>query len=103
MNEHIKQVIKSFSIIGALSNNGINITKAIANYEAPEYFIASLIKARSKSDLLYSKQLLFDWWRSVNKIDILKVQFMIRLIYRFIKLPLKIKTFLLLLHNGVRK
>lgn len=103
MNEHIKQVIKSFSIIGALSNNGINITKAIANYEAPEYFIVSLIKARSKSDLVYSRQLLFDWWLSVKKYDIYLILFIIRLIWRFIKLPLKIKTFLLLLYNRVKK
>ncbi len=102
MNEHIKQVIKSFSIIGALSNNGINLTKAIVNYEAPEYFIISLIKARSKSDLVYSRQLLFDWWQTVRKININMVQFIYRLFWRFIKLSLKIRTFVLLLYNRVR-
>ena len=102
LNEHVKQVTKAFSKIEQLLNNGINMTKALANYEAPEYFISSLIKARSKSDLLYSKQLLFDWWRSVKTHNINMFQFIIRIFWRFIKLPLKMRTFVLLLNNRVR-
>lgn len=102
MNEHIKQVIKAFSIIDGFSNNRINITKAIANYGALEYFISSIIQIRSKSDLVLSRKLFFDWWRSVKKSDIYIFQFLIRLIWRFIKLPLKIKTFLLMLYKRVK-
>ena len=103
LNEHVKQVTEAFIKIEMLLNNGINMTKALANYEVLEYFISSLIRVKSKSDLLYSKQLLFDWWRAVKKNDIRKFQFIFRLMWRFIKLPFKIKTFLLLLYNRVRK
>ena len=99
IKEHIKQVIKAFSVIKGLSKNSINITKSIANYGALEFFIASLIQIKTKKDLVFSWHLLLDWCQTLKVSDINTIQFITRIIWRLIKLPLKIKTFLYLVRK----
>lgn len=95
ISEHIFQVITAIKIINGLFNPSFNITKAIANYEAPELIISSLISARTKNDFINLKYIILRWWKLCKKFKIKKFQFIIRLSWRIIKLPLKIRTLFL--------
>jgi len=102
-NYHIKQVTQAFSKINLLSGYGINISKAIANYDALEYFIVSLLNVRSKIDIISSFQLLVNWYLSAKNYGSNMVHFVLTLFWRIIKLPLKANTLFFLIYNRVWK
>ena len=91
--EHTKQVIESFIIINNFTKTKINISKAASNHKSLEYFLTSIIQAQSFNDLTQSRKLLISWWKTIRKHNINIVQFIFRMLFRIIKLPLKFQTF----------
>ena len=102
-NEHAKQNIEAFARIdGLLKDDEINIAKAFAYYNGPGYFLATLIKSKSKKDLNYAWQVLNGWVESIKKHNFNLLHFSWYLFIRLLMMPLKFKTLLLLVMERIR-
>lgn len=88
--DHMKQFYESFLIINSqICKDGINVSKAFANYQGYKYFLIPLLKLKSKENLIESISILKQWISLGNRIETSRTIFYTKTFMNIIKTIIK--------------